>query len=311
VAWTADDLLNSVKRRAQLPSANGKLSDADILEIADEEIQTTIAEVVREAREELWVKWTDLSITDGQRDYRIPQRAQGANLREVKLVDSSNNFYDLPRIDLERIDYYRDGSDHWWPNGAACAVVGDFIRIAPDPSSFLATYTIRLYYYRRPSKLVQTTDDQVSEITVVNSSTSFKLDDVSGLNSGQDVDFVQDHPNFDSLGDDIQITNISGSDIDVGTAPHSDVAAGDYVCDPGLAPVPQIPAELHPLLRRATLVSVLEAIGSSGSFIRVAQEKLGEMKRSATRMIQNRIEGAPPPILNWNSPLRDGLGEEF
>lgn len=308
MVWTADDLLSSVKRRAQLPSAGGKLSDSGILEIADEETRTTVAEVLREAREELGVHWTDISLSDGQRDYRIPERAQGANLREIKLLDSDGEFYDVPNVGLTEVDYYRDGAAPWWRDGVACAVVGDLIRVAPDPSS--SNYTLRVYYYRRPSRLALTTSTDVAPITTVNSSTSWDFDNTTGfssaLSAGDKVDLVQGRPNFDALIDDGVIDTINASDLTLSSGSSDEAAVGDYLCQPGVTPVPQIPVEVHPFLLRATLVSVLEAIGDRRGAA-LAQRKLEETRRSVVAIINERVEGAPQKLVNRNSPLRSQM----
>ena len=303
MVWTADDIVSSVKRRAQLPAANGKLSDADILAIADEEVQTTIAQIERRAKEEFNVKSVDTTTVAGQSKYRIPTRAQGAVLRDVLVIDASDNVLDVPQIPLEHADFYEDGADYWWPNSVACAVEGDNLILIPAPTVG-QVFTLRFRYYRRPSRLVLTSDAAVDKIGTVISSTTFRSATYPTNNHSTNdvVDLVQAIPNFDSLVDDATIT-INGNDEIVFPAAVSEAVVGDYVCDAGTTPIPQIIAELHPLLVRATLVSVLEAIGDRAA-LPPAQAKMQEMMDNAVYLINDRVEGAAKRIVNRNSPLR-------
>lgn len=317
-AWTTDDLLSAVKRKCQLTSAaNGKLSDQEILDIANEEMQTGVASLIRRARESIWSYHEDITIVDGTSDYHVPPQAMGGALKEVKIVDSSGNAFDVPRVDESEIDHYTVNPDPWWPNGVAFALSGDFLVLLPTPNAVFAGDTLRLRYTLRPSTLILTTSsDTTSVITSVSEvSTQRRLNVASTNNIVASVEtdviaidgslLLVDELPYD-ISVDSYVTYLSTSQHVADQTPASIYrAVGGYVALAGLTPVPQVPQELRWLLVRLTAVSVLEEIGDRPGAA-LAQAKLQERVEQVEDLINDRVENAAPKIINRHSPLRTG-----
>jgi hypothetical protein len=81
-ANTADDLLVRVKARASIPATEGRLSDPDILAIADDATRSTVARVLYNSDDGRWVKTqADVALVVDQSAYRLPERAMGGSVR--------------------------------------------------------------------------------------------------------------------------------------------------------------------------------------------------------------------------------------
>lgn len=304
MALTADYLLTQVKSRCQLPAANGKLTDAEILSLADEELLTTCLPVLRRAREEYGVKETDVTIVSGTKDYRVPARAQSGTLRDVVLLDSNSNAYDMVRVPLEQVDEFSTSSLNNWPGGAAFALMGSTIRIVPTPTQ--SGWTMRLRYYHRPSLLTESDSARVTILSFVGASTTYAADTQNNHSTNDVIDFVQASGQLDTLATDYTFTDLGGGSFQV-DANVPDAAIGDYVVDAGYTPVVPLPQEMHPVLLRATCSAVLEAIGDREGF-RLMEAKTQQAIESVETLVNDRTEGSPVRIVNWNSPMRYGRG---
>ena len=82
--------------------------------------------------------------------------------------------------------------------------------------------------------------------------------------------------------------------------------ANDYFYLSNQSPVPQLPAELHPLLAQAATVYCLEAMGDMEN-LNMAQRKLGIMEKNLRGILNNRTEGSPKKVTNRNGILYDSV----
>lgn len=301
--WTTADLLTAVRRRAQLPasSADGLLTDTDLLALATEEIDTLLVPLVRAAREEYWVTRTDLAITAGTAEYRIPTRAQASALRDVTLVvDGAET--SLPHIELEERGRYTEGGSYWWDGaGVGFALQGDKVVVLPTPTK---AATLRLYYARRLNRLVATS--AAALVSSVAGTPTITFASVPATWSDSDTfDAIEGTPSFDWLGADLTASNVvtGASGTITFDSVSSELAAGDYVALAGETPVPQIPAELHPLLISATVARALEVVGDRAAFA-AATQAVVRQSAQASQLLEPRVEGAARRVVNWHSPLR-------
>ena len=135
--YTADDLVSAVRMRCQLPdaSADGKFTDADLRELATEELFTTLLATLRGSRGDYYVTSTDYTVGVGVSDYRIPTRAQGASLRDLTIIDTSGNGYSVPHLPLEDSDLFAKVGSYFWPSGVAHVIEGNLLRLRPAPTT--------------------------------------------------------------------------------------------------------------------------------------------------------------------------------
>lgn len=291
--YTVTALLASVKRRGMLPATAEALSDDDFLEFANDELQTYIVPLLLSTREEYLVTYADTTTVANQANYDLPTRAIGGKLRSVLLSDGSGAFYDVPRIEPERVDDYS-------LTGAPVSYYlrGNEVILVPTPTAAL---TLRLGYFRRPNRLVTAAECAVvatASATDVTTSAAVPATFVADA----ELDFVKATPGFDGLQEDVAITLVSTSTaFRIDENASSDIAAGDYVCLAGESPIPQIPVELHPLLAQRVVVRALEALGLQEK--QAAAEATAERMRVAvTGLLTPRVEGSARKIVNRHAP---------
>lgn len=85
---------------------------------------------------------------------------------------------------------------------------------------------------------------------------------------------------------------------------------GDYICLQNECIIPQIPSDLHTALAERTASRILMAIGDKDG-LAISQQKIAEMDKSQSTLIDNRVEGANTKVFNKNSLLRLGKRSAF
>jgi hypothetical protein len=318
--WTTDDLVDSVRRRAQLPDvvADGAISDTDILDIANDEIALRLVPLVRRAREDYFVEYEDQTIVVGTASYRIPENAQGSALRDVTVVDSDGNEYSVPRISLEEA-----GAADRYAQRTAFVMEGPFVRLVPVPTS--AYGTLRLRYHRSHAQLVPVSGTALCTLvsdgsaiypdtSVIQSTTKGE----AGTNSpfvGLAVDIVRAYSPFAHDYNNLviaSITNDSGNDTATFTGPYPSTDAitsfdnterQAYMCFFGTSCVIRLPRECWPLLVSAVAARVLEIVGDRDA-AQVAYSLYDREKDNVVELLTPRVEGARKKIIAHWSPLR-------
>lgn len=288
--WTTTALLASIRRRACFPTGDEAWSDEDILALATEAMRDYILPVIREVREEFLVGTHDVTVAVGTTGYRLPQRFAAEAIRVVLMSDGLGGFVPMTRVEPEnarklQIGFYLEDDKlvlSWTPTQAT---------------------TVRLKYYMRPSKLVVASE----ALTIANNpggGTDATVSDASntaGIATGA-VDIVSHVPGFRILDMDALVSSVASfPDITFQAALAADVTAGDFICQPGESPVPQIPAELHPLLAQRTAVKMGEGQSPTEGYTNALRE-LGEMEKRARSMFAERTEGNPRFVHNFHAP---------
>lgn len=292
MAWpTTDDFADAVRECAALPDA-GSPSDAEVFRAADREILTRFVPFLRTIRENYGVKTTTQALTVGTSDYRIPSDAQGATLRSLVLVKSDGTERNLTQLQIQ-------DDERWSTNGVVrgFALIDDMVRLFPAPDT---ADTLRILYYRRPSKLVA-----VASCFPVASKTSTTVT-VTGTpswTSGTPIDIVQANPHFTQVVDNNAATRSGSVFTLVSSAPTTDVAVGDYACLHMETCVIGLPAELYYALVSATAAQLLNTDGDAQGFAR-EMAQCQRIMADARAILSPRIDGAPKFVFARNSPLR-------
>lgn len=302
MAWRSDDLVTQVRLRCRIPDGEEVMSDAEILSIADEEILTLLTPAVRAAKAEFGVAYTDTTIDGSTVTVRVPSRAQAGGVRDVCWLDADGTLGDsIPRVPLEQVERYRQTASSQWRYGIGFAVVGDKVIVLPDDAGSTGSFTLRLYYHRRPSRLILAADAAL--ITGIAGAVYSASGGVGDVDDTDPVDLIQAKPNFDVLAMDVT-ASVAGTDITLPAA-VTDAAVGDYIAESGTSPVVQLPDVYHPALVAAVAVRVHEALGNAPAAELAAKTLTGAMQRAA-KMLAPRVEGEDPAIIDRHSPLRAG-----
>lgn len=307
--YTTTNLLADISRKCFIPVSQVTFSAADLLAMADEELQIGVVPLVMRTREEYFVAFKDIFINGNETGFDLPSRAIGSVLRNVTIIQNPNSQNDpaerkIPQIAAEDAPYNNNFNNY-------LGVQSYFLRnnqviLSPDTSSFGGGITLRQYYFLRPNKMVEV--NQTSQITAINGAVATVNVIPSGFGSGTlytiTSDVVKAIPGFGLLAMDIDLT-VNTTDLTI-TFPDDlsnyNITVGDYICLAGDTPIPQIPVELHTLLAQRTAVKILESLGDEKN-LPAAAKKLDEMEKNITGMISARVEGSAKKIVNNFSVL--------
>lgn len=296
IDYTVDSLLTSVKQRAMEASNQNLLSDDDIIRIASEELQSVILPYIESVKGEYFVKNQDQTFVQGTSTYTLPQRSTGSKLRDVCLIDFQGNEINLPYInpeDLKSSWAYSALQFGFYPrDNSIVLILGNLAAIGNYQF-------VRMIYFRRPNTLCAVAD--AGQILSINRITNeITLDSApTTWTTSTTFDIIQSIPTFNSHGDDLTITNISGFVLTFASIP-SDVSVGDYVSEANTSPIPQIPVECHRLLEALTAARMLQYMGDPS--FQVFQAQAEAQKRDLIQVLSPRVDGSPRKI-----PLRNSL----
>lgn len=316
MAFTTDELLRRVRLLAFLPDAGGP-TDAELLEVADDELRTLVAARLAAAREEHWVKTEDVPIVAGVRRYRLLRRALGRIVRSVRLVEQSTQRV----IDLHENSDAPTGSyvgASWAAGMNVYYWEDDFLVFPIQPPT---GWSIRIRYLRRPSRLVPTSE--CAAIVRVSSTTEIVVSSVPAAwlaTTGNYVDIVRGDAPFDlAYVDLVESGPLSGPTrmlldastpvavadfVDRDDHPNDRV---DYLCPRDCTCYPQLPEELHPVLVAAVARRALESVRDKEG-AELARATFAERAKAASDIIEPRNEERSEPLGSRYSAMRGGSG---
>ena len=304
-ATTVDDFLADVKAAAQVPSAEGRVTSAEILRMADQLLVRAIGRAVYDADDGRWAVTASLvPVTSGVAAYRLPARAWAGGLRAVTLVQTATgDAVPLDYVDNADIEIYACGS---WQR-PVYTLEGDSIVLLPTPTD--SAYSLRVRYVRRPSRMALVADCAL--ITAVTSST-ITATYPTAWTDATIADVVRGTYHATPLEDDVglEVTPTATIARDSGTWATTGalaIEAGDYVCLAGYTCVPQVPEVALGWLTELTARDVCVALGDTegaGARAQLASAAAKDVEQSIAERSRTR-----PVVFNRNSPLRSaGMG---
>jgi len=301
---TSSELIEAVKRRAFIPNTQPALSDDDILRFINEEMSDSVIPLIMSMHEEYFLTTAQVPLVANKQNYKIPYRAIGRKLRDVKRTDSYGNLYAMTRIDPSQRDFFEDG------NGGQPSTFylrGDEI-VMMDKLTTVSDMSLELMYYLKPNELVL--EKRVGTITAIDLNTGIitlaKIP--TNFAIGSTIDFLEAKFGNRTLGFDASITNIDQTGLTVTVSPASipsDLVVGDYIALAGECIIPQIPVEMHSILAERAAARCLASLGDANG-VAQSNAKINDMEGRVSAMIDTRTEGQPQKINNLNSLLRRG-----
>ncbi len=284
-------MINNIKIRGSFPTANDLFSTSDYLSILSDEMINQVTPLLTKINQEYFLAYLDITTTANKSEYRFPRRAIGSILRNVQVIDSGGNITELPRL-FEEDNYSTvQGNSGYY-------IKSNVIILSPTPTN--ANSTLRLAYFRRPSRFVLTTAcAKIQSIdTLTNQVVVTSLP--STMSNGILVDFVQADSPYDLLQMDSAITNASGTTLTFTSLPE-DLAVNDYISLAGETCVPMVPEELVPYLVQAALCVCLSS--KKDKSVELELQKLEQMKETITNLLSPRVKSADIKIQAVNGLL--------
>jgi len=301
------NLIAGVKRRGSIPENQNLYTASDILAMADDELRSVLFPMLMNLQEEYFVTSTDHTMVDGTTEYAIPASAISMKLRDVTGIFDGETEVSLPQLSQDTV-YDFNNSITSSVSSPTRGRLGFFLRnnkVKVFPKEVPAA-TLRLHFYRRPNKLVETT--AAGQITSINTTLKLlTLDNVpSTWTAGDNVCSLDAQPGFDLHVETRALVDVSAPNIEL--ADVSDFVVGDWVCLAGESTIAQIPVEAHAILEQATTVRALLAQGDAKW--QDQEFKLDKMVKAFTEMTAGRVTGEPKVIVDHSS-LTNYIGPAF
>lgn len=303
---TSSSFINSVKRRAAIPSNQNTFTDQDFLDFANEETDTELVPEILRLHEDYFLFSEEIDLEQGVSRYTIPDKAIGNKLREVAYIDNQGNTFELSRISVGELSEF----DYPYSNNIARTfyVENNEIVLVPTIENALEA-KIRFTYYRRLNALVP--EDQIAIITTIDRTSG----EIGLANIPEDFsitkkfDLISTSAPFKTLNPSITASalNNTTNTLTVAITDISDkLQVGDHVALEGECIIPQVPQELHAMLAHRVAMRCMEAQGDLEG-MQAASAKAQRMEGKLASLIDNRVEEAPRKVWNRHSSLRRGL----
>lgn len=295
IDYTTNALVISVKQRTMNASNQNLFTDADMVRIASEELQSVLIPYIESIKGEYMVKTEDVTFVSGQQSYTMPQRATGMKLRDVMLVDFQGNQINLPYInpeDLKSTWAFSALQFGFYPkDNQIILVLGNLAAIGNYQF-------VRMNYFHRPDTLctTNTMDFPASgQITAINTGTNeVTLNFVpTTWTTATLVDAVNQVPPFQSWVDSQTITAINGFVLTFSSLPAG-MAVGNWVAESNFSPIPEIPVECHRVLETLTSARILQYSGDPA--FQVFQAQAEAQKKDLIQVLSPRVDGSPKKI---------------
>jgi hypothetical protein len=283
------------------PDTLAAFQDSDIIALANNELQSRLANDLISMREDFFLRSKTVSISSNISRYAMPERALGNSLKDVFYVDSNSNKFPLRKINIH--DISTNSASGGYP--LYFFLQGDYINIQPIPSS--ASGSLEIWYYERPNELVLTAScAKITSIATNGANKEFTVntDLSSSLSTGNYVDFLSGKSPFVTWSIDVPIVSISSTVITVATSNVLDQASSsvlaqvnDYICPAQKANIPMIPQEAHPLLSEMVQEKIVQAWGDGEKLAQI-KASIIELRKQLFNICQNRVENANELAIN-------------
>lgn len=309
--YTSDDLIESVKRRALVPSGQSTFTNDDFLAFANEEMNLGMVPTVVTMHEDYFLFTEEITLEAGKTNYPIPYRAIGNKLREVSFLDSNGNIFEMTRIGIGDLPFYN--GPYTYNRVYAFYLQNNDIMLVPQSINITNGTKLRVTYYIRPNSLVLL--ENVAPILSINDGSTPGTKDIMVSNlpenytTSQMFDLVKvKSPHkcvkieLTALAVNTTTKIITFNETDI----PSELSVGDHICLATESAIPQIPSDLHVVLAHRVATRVLEALGDTEG-LQNANLKLAELEKKTESLIDNRVEDAPKKVVNRHATLRRGL----
>lgn len=171
--YTTNDIIESIKRSANIPVVQNLYTATDIIKMINEEMLIEQVPAVLSYHEEYYVFSQTVPLEANLSRYPIPKRAVGMRLRDLMYLDTSGNLSEMARVNAtDKAHFQRSSSS---TSGLhKFYLEGNEVVLTPSISSN-PQGSLVFSYYIRPNKLVEDSRAAVSSsisdaITIISKS---------------------------------------------------------------------------------------------------------------------------------------------
>ena len=290
------EFLARVKRAISVPSIQYRFTDDDFLKMADEEMESRLLPEITSVRQSYYVKHALIPVVEDVANYKIPYRAIGRTIVDLKLKSTDETYLrDLPIVTINDKQAFTPmvGGDP-----RAFLIEGENIVLLPTPTSSSSGYYLEVYYELKPSRLV--TVEECSAITAIDTVTGIVTIDAANANfaSGDVMDLIDGKTSNSNKAEDITASNVSGTAVTFTAADlPSDLAVGDYVTSSDESCFVQAPQEFVQCLVQSVICRILHAQGDFEG-LTAGYAELDRRIASAKSLMAQRVKEEVPVVIN-------------
>lgn len=299
MAYTWTELLDKIKVRGMIPTAQNTFTEARLLAIADSAMRTKIVPSVNKVQENYYSYDVDTAV-NATGIYPINKRAAGCKLEDISFISGNQR---IPANEYDEVEI----SDYTLAPGAD----GFYIKrntIYTLPTVPAISY-LRQSFIMRPNSFVPQTS--AAQITAINTGTKTVTCTTvpAAWTAASILDIVQAGPHFDWLCIDQVVTAVvtgASGTIAFSSALPSSLAVGDWVSLAGETPVIQCPVEFHDLLAQEAANICLRG-QTDAEALKDGILEAKELRTDLLTMLSPRVEKKGKTIVNRTGILRRGL----
>lgn len=306
------ELIERVRLNCFMTSAtHPDYTDAVITAELNDQLNTLFERAIVESRAGYWLKTYDITVTTGVSDYRLPSRACG--IEKVELGSGSpTSFVRIGEVPEANARLYERATGTLFAP-YSYVLRGDRIVLLPAPDN--GGYTIRVYYYIRPSRLVAPQSQGVGGVggtirgrvlSVFPSTGNINMNVTpfdqeiatpATLSIGQSIDVVKPDGWHELclVGGVVSGTGVSAVTIAANFPGLEDVVAGDYVRVSEQTDWPCLPDDFHRCLADSTSVKIMTQLDMVGKASAIAQSVGADLARFQS-IISARVKSEPRTI---------------
>lgn len=293
--YTTADLLADIKQEGMIPTSQQTYEASDILNLATRQLRSKVVPFLSSVHEGYLIWPGEIALESGKVRYPIPSRAVVLGLNDVLLKDADGRERSVPVIPASDRDEYGQGVSPTYGGRFGFYLEWNKVVLTDDLSSKYTTLVIP--YMIRPGRLVETSE--AGRVTAIDAGTGVvTLSTVpADFTTSLEYDFIKGEGGYEYLAIDQTASAVdSGASTVTFASLPDDLAIGDWLATAGESPVPQIPAELAPILVYETLIKLLKSLGDWDGAKAAEIELMGEdgkggLKASILGMISPRVKG--------------------
>ena len=279
---TTAGLISDVQLSALLP--DGMYEDTDLISfLNDGFFSDTLAFVMRH-REDFYVTYEDF---DPAASIDIPADAIAQKLKDVQ-VKRGDRYFSLPRLSMGEVT----------SNGTLHGVEGFYIQdnsIVFFPNA--QTNVVRLVYFKRPSYMMDSADDESFLITAIDTAINrVTVNKSIAGNVQRDLTLSKSYQPF-SVDVVTTINPTTGVQLYFTGEEIAKMRVGDYLCNTGYTCFPKIPIEAREVLIQSAIVKAMISMKDMDGY-KLAKDALNEAKASISSLISPRVDDEVKKIVS-------------
>ncbi len=309
----SDEFVADLRQMCLLPAVQSQWTHQQILDVAYHTVLTDIATPLTKADHGFYRESDDTTLVASQAGYDIPRYAMLSKIYLAQLVDTNENLGELNHVQPPEQFFFND-TTAGHPKRIRIDAAQVTLNPAPSSGDITTWDTLRLWIYRRPSRIVRlstsgaNTGRCATVSSVAGTTVTYTASTPTDFTSSSVHDFYSGTPPFRRIGTAITATGEPGATQQTFSSANAALLeAGDFVCMRDETCVIPVPSHefLEPL--RDLVIAKIAAVQGDKSRLESARENLSRQVTPLIEAAANRLQNNLPAISLLHSPFVRGM----